>query len=61
MAAILRLKRRITDEPPETILVSCSKRKKCEDGSAKQSEKPEENVTTQVLKFAGTVPDKVNK
>ncbi|CAE1315496.1 unnamed protein product [Acanthosepion pharaonis] len=58
MAAIVRLKRRITDEPLEKILVSCCKKQKCENGSEKQSENLEENITTQVLKFAGTVPDK---
>lgn len=58
MAAIVRLKRRITDEPIEKILVSCCKKQKCENGSEKQSENLEENITTQVLKFAGTVPDK---
>lgn len=58
MAAIVRLKRRISDEPPETILVSCNKKKKSDDGIEFVSEKSVENVTSQVLKFAATVTDK---
>jgi hypothetical protein len=56
MAAVVRLKRRCDEEPLEALVLAC-KRKKTEDDLA--TTKNETEFAT-ILKFAGTVNNRVN-
>ncbi|XP_014781299.2 probable RNA polymerase II nuclear localization protein SLC7A6OS [Octopus bimaculoides] len=55
MAAIIRVKRRISDGPLENIVVSCKKNRLIENVNT-----PNEEIVTTELKFAGTVVDKAD-
>ena len=57
MAAIIRVKRRNDHEPMEALIVACKKRKtEPENAEAQTTTAP----FTAVIKFAGTVKDRVN-
>lgn len=53
MAAVIRIKRRLEDEPSDTLILNCKKRKT--DGEADS----EEAELSTILKFAGTVTSQV--
>lgn len=62
MAAVIRVKRRVDEEPLNAFVLNCKKRK-VDDGSAEAQEPSlleNKDETTTILKFAGTVYDQVS-
>lgn len=57
MAAVFRVKRRNDDEPIDSLLVACKKRKIGSDEADAEAANP----FSTVVKFVGTVNDPVNK
>lgn len=55
MAAIIRLKRRLCDEPLEALVINCKKPKLDTDNSTET-----ESELKTVLKFAGTIKEQVS-
>lgn len=53
MAAVIRLKRHLDDEPLSALILNCKKRKK-------SSECENETEISTVLTFAGTINNQVN-
>lgn len=53
MAALIRLKRRLSEEPLEALVLNCKRQKRDKENRAE-----EEDIKT-VLKFAGTVKEQV--
>lgn len=53
MAAVIRLKRHLCEEPLEALVINCKRQKKDTDNDTK-----EEEIKT-VLKFAGTIKEQV--
>lgn len=51
MAAIVRVKRRLDEEPVEAVILSCKKRKLNNDIT------DEDQLSTTLLKFAGTIKE----
>lgn len=53
MAAVIRLKRHLSEEPVEALVINCKRQKRNE------SDETEEKETKTVLKFAGTIKEQV--
>lgn len=62
MAAVIRVKRRIDEEPLNAFVLNCKKRKTVHDANNEKevNEVTDEEVST-ILRFAGTVKDGVRK
>lgn len=60
MAAIIRVKRRIDEEPLNAFVLNCKKRK-CDDGEATSStnDTNTDDTSRTIVKFAGTVENQV--
>lgn len=56
MAAVVRLKRHLDDEPLSALILNCKKRKK-----SSEFDNVSELSTSTVLTFAGTVNNQVSK
>jgi hypothetical protein len=56
MAAVVRLKRRLDEEPLEAVVLACKRKKTESDLETAKSDTPFQTI----LKFAGTVKNQVN-